>query len=293
MEGLRNLSYGRDGAPERVIFADRAHSAIVAETLEQHPNETGGILLGHRTDGRWHVIEAIDPGPAARFSPVTFEYDTAYVNHLARKVAGHYERSLTLVGLWHRHPGSFDQFSQDDDITNHRYASQSPEGAISCLVNLDPQFRITAYHVPPDLRYRRLPHEIGNATIPAELLELRRRSCLDPEQLEAHRQQQALQRLLPKGHQPPQAGPLAPALAVLVDPLLDLLDDQQRFAYGLQAWGSTLVLALVERGGAGLHRLALQLGEHGEVRLQRHGGSHSWPWDAARFRRWLRGGCHG
>ncbi|WP_411871704.1 Mov34/MPN/PAD-1 family protein [Vulcanococcus limneticus] len=280
-------------AAKRVCFSDRAHAAIVAETAAQHPNETGGILLGHSCSGVWHVIEAIDPGPAARFSRVTFEYDTAYVNHLARKVAGHYQRPLRLIGLWHRHPGSFDQFSLDDDITNHRYACQSPEGAISCLVNLDPHFRITAYHVPQDLHYRRLPHQIGDGGIPAELMELRHASCLDPGQLEDRRQRQALERLLPSGPQPPQAGPLAPALAALVAPLLEVLDGQRRFAYGLQVCGPTLVLALVERGGAGLHRLTLLQEPHGEVRLRRHGGDHSWPWDVARFRRWLRGGCHG
>ena len=33
-------------------------------------------------------------------------------------------------------------------------------------------FRISAYHVPQDLHYRRLPHQIGDGGIPAELMEL-------------------------------------------------------------------------------------------------------------------------
>lgn len=286
------------GDPPRVIFSDRARAAIVAETDAQHPNETGGILLGHCLGEVWYVIEAIDPGPGARFSPVTFEYDTAYVNHLARKVASHYQRPLRLVGLWHRHPGSNDRFSHDDDITNHRYAIQSPEGVISCLVNLDPHFRITAYHVPQNLNYQRLPHHWSDGAIPAELRELRRSSCLHPERLEIRRQQQTLQRLLASSRQPFLSGPLSPTLATLMESLLELLEQQQRFAYGLQLRGPSLGLALVQRGRGGQpgngHQL-LQIGEDGwgQVRIQAAGEDQDSPFDLDRLRRLLQGVCHG
>ncbi len=244
---------------ERVIFSSRAHAAIVAETHAQHPNETGGILLGHYSQGRWHVIEAIDPGPAARFTPTTFEYDTTYVTHLARKMAGVYEEPLSLIGLWHRHPGSFDRFSAEDDVTNRRYAEQSPDGAISCLVNLDPHFRITAYHVPADLAYRRLPISCGDQAIPRALLEPRHRSCLHPAALEHHRQQRVLQTLLAAcvdRCSTPQ--PLAPGLTALLEPLLEQLEAQDRLAYALQPCGSDLCLALVERSGPQQRALLLQ-----------------------------------
>ena len=286
------------GAFQRVIFSERAHAAIVAETCAEHPNETGGILLGHCRSGVWHVIEAIDPGPCSRFSPVSFAYDTTYVNHLARKVAGYYQRPLRLIGLWHRHPGSLDRFSHDDDITNHRYAIQSPDGAISCLVNLDPHFRITAYHVPHDLHYRWLPHHLGDRAIPAELRELRRSSCLDPAELDARRQQQHLQRLLARPQASPLAGPLSPALLALMDSLLELLEQQQRFAYGLQLRGPCLELALAERSGSGQtgsgHQL-LQIQDHGwdRVILQPGGEYHDGPWDLADLHQLLRGERHG
>ncbi|MEB3262440.1 MAG: Mov34/MPN/PAD-1 family protein [Cyanobacteriota bacterium] len=261
-----DLIQGRSSRPaRRVIFSDRAHAAIVAETFAQHPNETGGILLGHYLDGAWHVIEAIDPGPCSRFSPVSFEYDTAYVNHLARKVAGHYERPLRLIGLWHRHPGSNDRFSHDDDITNRRYAIQSTEGTISCLVNLDPHFRITAYHVPRDLNYRRLPHHCGDGAIPTELRELRRSSCLHPDALAAREEQRSLQRLLSTSPQTPQAGPVSPGLMNLMDSLMELLEQQQRFAYGLQLRGTCINLALVSRTSAGQQLLQIQEDGSGQL----------------------------
>lgn len=246
---------------EQVVFSRRAHAAIDAETHQQHPNETGGILLGHHCAGRWLVIEAIDPGPGSHFSPTTFEYDTAYVNHLACKVAAVYERPLSLIGLWHRHPGSFDRFSGQDDQTNRRYAEQSPAGAISCLVNLDPTFRITAYHVPGDLAYRRLPIGVGDQAIPSALLEPRRLLCLQPEALEQQRQQQLLQHLLTGSGDPSAQGPLAPALAAALDSLLEQLDRQERFVYALQPRGADLCLALVERNGPRTHLLRLQAEE--------------------------------
>lgn len=280
-------------APPEVIVSRRAHAAIVAETLEQHPNETGGILLGHHSNGLWHVIEAIDPGPAARFTASTFEYDTPYVNHLARKMAARYQRPLALIGLWHRHPGSYDRFSAEDDITNRRYAEQSPDGAISCLVNLDPHFRITAYHVPPDLRYRRLRLHRGDGPIPPALRELRRSSCLQPAALEDRRQQQLLHALLHTSADDRPAGPLPPELAALMPELLALLEDQQRYAYGLRVQGPRLIAGLVERNGGGQERLQLELAEAGAVTIQADGDRQPLPFAGERLRRWLEGAHHG
>ncbi len=50
-----------------------------------------------------------------------------------------------------------------------------PQGAISVLVNLDPDFRMTVYHVGQTYRnYQRISYEIGNERFPAkELLKYR------------------------------------------------------------------------------------------------------------------------
>lgn len=290
------------GQVPSVILSRRAHAAIVAETFAQHPNETGGILLGHHCDGLWHVLEAIDPGPGSHFSPHTFAYDTAYVNHLARKVAGTYERPLALIGLWHRHPGSVDRFSPEDDITNQRYASQSPEGAISCLINLDPHFRITAYHVPHNLNYRRLPHRCSDDAIPAVLREPRRSSCLLPERLAARQEQQMVQQLLAAPIQPAIAGPLSPSLAALTEPLLELLEEQRRFAYGLRRCGPCLDLALVPRqsghlgrpgrgrhGGCGQQLLRIRDDSWGQLRIQAADAPQDDPFAIERLRALLQG----
>lgn len=154
----------------RVIFSNRAFSAVLAETTEKITTETGGLFLGTVQEDTWYIIEAIDPGPKSIFEVAYFEYDQQYTQHLINKIANLYKRKLDLIGLWHRHPGSFDQFSSTDDGTNSKYASMRKGGAISGLVNIDPKFRFTMYHVGQPCRYRKIAYEVGDDLIPEELL---------------------------------------------------------------------------------------------------------------------------
>lgn len=154
----------------KVVFSDRAFAAIMDETTEKIKTETGGLFLGSFEDGIWYVIEAIDPGPKSIFEVAYFEYDQQYTQHLINKIANLYDKRLTLIGLWHRHPGSFDQFSSTDDGTNSKYARMRKEGAISALVNIDPEFRLTMYHVDQPCRYSVIEYDVGNHLIPDEML---------------------------------------------------------------------------------------------------------------------------
>lgn len=154
----------------KVVFSDRAFAAIMAETTEKIKTETGGLFLGSFEAGIWYVIEAIDPGPKSIFEVAYFEYDQQYTQHLINKIANLYDKKLTLIGLWHRHPGSFEQFSSTDDGTNSKYARMRKEGAISALVNIDPKFRLTMYHVDQPCRYSVIEYDVGNHLIPDEML---------------------------------------------------------------------------------------------------------------------------
>jgi len=156
-----------------VIFSNRAYLAVITETAEKIKTETGGIFLGCYENGIWYVIEAIDPGPKSIFQVAYFEYDRKYTEHLINKIARLYQSKLTLIGLWHRHPGSLDVFSSTDDGTNSDYAKLSPYGAISMLVNIDNQFRLTAYHVSPPYRYTKISYRVGDDMIPKEFLKLK------------------------------------------------------------------------------------------------------------------------
>lgn len=156
----------------KVIFSERAFSALLAETYEKIKTETGGIFLGYYENGIWYIVETIDPGPKSIFEVAYFEYDQKYVTHLINKIARLYKKNLSLLGLWHRHPGSFDVFSNTDDGTNLTYARMFPQGAISALVNIDPTFRLTVYHVSNPLKYTKISYEVGNHLFPPGVLDL-------------------------------------------------------------------------------------------------------------------------
>lgn len=156
----------------KVIFSNRAYIALLSETQEKITTETGGIFLGFYENNTWYIVESIDPGPNSIFEVAYFEYDQKYVNHLINKIARLYKKNLSLLGLWHRHPGSFDIFSNTDDGTNRTYAQLAPQGAISALVNIDPTFRLTVYHVPKNLRYEKIPYQVGDQYFPNDVLSL-------------------------------------------------------------------------------------------------------------------------
>jgi|GEM_PF-1658642 len=157
-----------------VIFSNEAYNAIIDESFDKDPNETGGILLGHILDnGMWIVIKVLPPGERSIFQHAYFEYDEQYVNYAAQTEAYKYEHELILLGLWHRHPGSMDTFSRTDDGTNRTFAALNPKGAISGLVNIDPRFRLTMYHVSTSSRYSKIDIEVGDDLIPEEYFKLK------------------------------------------------------------------------------------------------------------------------
>lgn len=163
-----------------VVFSNRAYNAIIRETFEKHPVETGGILLGHIVDDTWVVMEVLPPGIHSIFQVAYFEYDEQFVNYLAHSVANQYKRPLSLLGLWHRHPGNMDVFSGTDDQTNSTFARQLPKGVISGLVNVDPRFRFTMYYldkaqIVPNARpiYEKIDVEVGDDIIPPSFFELK------------------------------------------------------------------------------------------------------------------------
>lgn len=157
----------------KVIFSDRAFAAVMAETTEKIQTETGGLFLGAFENDTWYIVEAIDPGPKSVFEVAYFEYDQKYTQHLINKIANLYNEKLSLIGLWHRHPGSFDVFSATDNGTNSKYAQMRESGAISALVNIDPKFRLTMYHVSKPCKYTKISYVVGNNLIPEKYMRLK------------------------------------------------------------------------------------------------------------------------
>ena len=160
---------------QQVVFTRRAFNAIVSETLDRDPLETGGSFIGDVLEnGVWIVVETIPPGIKTVNHRAYFEYDADFINYLSNVIAKQYKGNLQVLGLWHRHPGSMDVFSGTDDVTNRQFARASRVGAISALVNCDPKCRITVYHVDQTGEYTKLNWLVDNdQLIPEELLALR------------------------------------------------------------------------------------------------------------------------
>jgi len=164
----------------KVVLSSHAYLSITAETYSFPDIETGGIFLGKVRDNIWYVLEVIDPGykNTVRRSAY-FEYDRNYVTHVANVRSRLYLDGIELLGLWHRHPGSFDRFSPTDDETNIRFAKLHSYGAISAIVNLDPDFRITMYHVSLPLQYTKVDDLlVGDSYIPNDLCTLKKLNIL-------------------------------------------------------------------------------------------------------------------
>lgn len=150
---------------KRVVMSKRAYIAILAEAISRDPLETGGVLLGHYdTNGTWYVVEATDPGIDTYHSAVHNEMDDRYYNHLYPVLSRLYKKDLNLLGLWHRHPGSYDRFSTDDNNTNRAFAEAIGNGTLSFLMNFDPNERLTCYYLDETGtgEYHMLPVFIGD-----------------------------------------------------------------------------------------------------------------------------------
>lgn len=156
---------------QEVFFSNRAYIAILKETQVHISTETGGILLGRVDGDKWYIVESLDPGPKSVFLTTYFEYDHKYLEHLISKINYLYEKPLRIMGLWHRHPGSFNVFSTTDDGTNYKFAQLNKEGAISALINIEPETMLTVYHVTGKnnkVAYSKVKYKVGDEFIPSE-----------------------------------------------------------------------------------------------------------------------------
>ncbi len=165
---------GFDMEQTYVIFTQRAFNAIVTETIDKHPIETGGIFIGYVLDnGAWIVVETIPPGYKTIHQRAYFEYDAEFVNYLSNVIGLQYKGYIQVLGLWHRHPGSMDVFSTTDDETNRTFAAGKQYGSISALVNCDPTMRLTMYHVDKNGHYKQIEWCVDDGeTIPEDFLAL-------------------------------------------------------------------------------------------------------------------------
>ena len=152
-----------------VVLSDKAYAAIISEVLRNGQNETGGVFIGRIHRRIWYVVDMIDSGIDTSNMPAYFQWDTNYVNHAARRISEQYQYPLTILGFWHRHPGSMDFFSATDVHTIRAHLHEAANGVLSMLVNLDPELRMTFYWCH-DSRIMPVNYDHGNEYFIPEFL---------------------------------------------------------------------------------------------------------------------------
>lgn len=90
---------------KRTVALDAAVADGLRAQSEMHaPRETGGIIMGVRTDKLIEVTQLVDAGPDAKRSHNRFEPDGPWQR---QRVAALYQcssRTLEYLGDWHSHP---------------------------------------------------------------------------------------------------------------------------------------------------------------------------------------------
>ena len=138
-------------SPYTVYFTSRSYLQVVQEVSRYPGVETGGVFLGRRIGNDFYVFESVDAGRNAVRAPGSLKLEFEYIEHLGDVYKDIY-KDLGVLGMWHRHPGDFDVFSSADHLSNADYANMF-NGAISGLVNIDPDYRLQLFYVsPPDGR---------------------------------------------------------------------------------------------------------------------------------------------
>lgn len=175
-------------------ISDRAYASIITEVMSNGSNETGGVLLGYIINRAWYIMESVDPGMDTVNQTAFFQWDSSYVNHQASRLSKIYHQPVTILGFWHRHPGSMDYFSGQDEATIRGNLCELKEGLLSMLVNIDPKLRMTFYYCY-DNDIMPIRYDVGNKYFPPQLLkyadaeELSRRAALEGHPLEIHYEQ--------------------------------------------------------------------------------------------------------
>jgi integrative and conjugative element protein (TIGR02256 family) len=118
----------------RVELSHKALLKIEAEVARGgRVLETGGILLGHDSDGAPRVTVAGGPGPKALREPLRFSRDLDHAERLAEHAW--LESQAVWLGEWHTHPGG-SPVPSDIDMTSYGRHLADSDLAFSRLVSL-------------------------------------------------------------------------------------------------------------------------------------------------------------
>jgi integrative and conjugative element protein (TIGR02256 family) len=101
---------------EYQLFLNKEVLKVINDEIKKCPiRETGGILIGYKSDNSIVVTNAIGPGPNAKHSFFNFKRDVKYCNEKLLQYFKESKGVLTYLGEWHTHPFGRPIPSQQDD----------------------------------------------------------------------------------------------------------------------------------------------------------------------------------
>lgn len=119
----------------RCTFSRRAQAVIEIELNHFPDTETGGLLLGRTAPGNdIYIIEATDSGYRNTIHTLgSFQYDTAYEEHLCNLLSLLYQPPLQLVGVWHKHNSAHPNDSLPFSSADEKIHRQLMKNAYPCV----------------------------------------------------------------------------------------------------------------------------------------------------------------
>jgi integrative and conjugative element protein (TIGR02256 family) len=96
--------------------------------------ETGGVLMGHLTNGTLYVEKASDPGPNAIHELTYFRADANYIDMYIDMEFANSNGENIYLGEWHTHPQTFPEPSPTDTNSLAEIAQTSEEYALLLIL---------------------------------------------------------------------------------------------------------------------------------------------------------------
>lgn len=148
--------------PKEVFITEEAIDKMKYEAKNAGRVETGGILIGYRSEtGNLVVIEATEPGPNAVCTESRFERDIEYCQKKLTESSIRLGLKGQYVGEWHFHPKIGNQPSIRDirslsEIANQiNYATDEP-----LMIILSPEYELGFTLHPTGKDYRSTSHKV-------------------------------------------------------------------------------------------------------------------------------------
>ena len=140
-------------------------AAEISALCERAPGvETGGAMFGVQRAGVLEIVHVCGPGPLARATPRTLEWDASYVTGYIEAVHQVEAGPVAFVGRWHRHTTLLALASEPDRTGAHKTRDELRLPSIADVIVATGQGhtpRAWCGYICTDAGYHRTELEVG------------------------------------------------------------------------------------------------------------------------------------